>query len=287
MITVLQTIWFVTNCLGRVAQSLPITTFELTTVGFIFCTLGTHICWAHKPAEVAVPVVLHCKTPIRRILVDAGDKGISPYSQTPLDFISRKEWSWSLWWNLMLNTVRRAGIRFRPKTRPITRIPNDNWPEIPPAGVFVLACVDMIYAGIYMAGWNFTFATPVERLLWRISTTTILGVVVAYLFVESYTFWLLPVLPSKLQAFLSSSSKPVSRKASSRLQMFLAWMRNSSPTRDEQLYIPLKASLPITLAGIVYLVARSYILIECFLAVRKLPSDAYKTVEWSAFLPHV
>ena len=95
-ITVLQTLWFIANCLGRFVQDLTIATFELTTIGFIFCTLGTHVCWAHKPADVEVPVVLYCNSSIRRILLEAGDGPGHLYSQTPLDFVSRREWSWSL-----------------------------------------------------------------------------------------------------------------------------------------------------------------------------------------------
>lgn len=293
VITVLQTLWFMTNCVGRAVQDLTITTFELTTVGFIFCTLGTHLCWAHKPADVEVPVTLYCKTPLKRILLEAGDLASHPYIQTPLDFASRQEWSWSLWWHLMLNVVRKLGIRFRPTVRPITRMPNDDWPYIPPAGVFALGCVDIAYAGIYVAGWNFTFATPREQQLWRISTAVILGVVVAYLFVESYTFWLLPALPPQIRKYLVHDATVTAprdgqvRKRLTGLGRALDWMRNSSPTKDPQLYIPLKASIPITLAGFVYLFARAYIVVECFLALRLLPADAYKTVDWSSLLPHV
>ena len=44
-ITVLQTLWFVMNSLARVDQNLARTTFELTTIGFIYYTLDTHLCW--------------------------------------------------------------------------------------------------------------------------------------------------------------------------------------------------------------------------------------------------
>lgn len=292
LITVAQTLWFVLNCVARAGQHLDLTTFELTTVGFIFCTLGTHLCWAHKPADVQVPVILHSKTSLKQILIEAGDDADGGYSQTPLDFISRKEWSWSLWWAGMMNTLRVMHIRVHPKPRPITRIPNDNWPALPSSSVFMLGFVDMCYAAIYMAGWNFTFATQVERLLWRISTTTIMGIVVTYLIIDLYAFHLMPALPAKARGVFKLKGSPTSlsmlqRRNASRTRRALDWLRNSSQNKDPQLYMPLKASVPITTAAIVYGIARGYLLLECVVALRWLPSSAYESVNWSAFLPHV
>ena len=293
-ITVLQTLWFVMNTLARVVQHLAVTTFELTTVGFIFCTLGTHVCWAHKPADVEVPITLYTKTPLRRMLIEAGDRGAVnlPYSQTPLDFVSRKEWSWSLWWSLMMKLLRTMRIRVQPKIRPITRIPNDNWPELPSKGIFILGFVDMCYAGIYLAGWNFRFATDVERTMWRGATTIIFGIVAAYLIVELYAFHIVPALPSGVRGIFSfttphSPATATRRRDRSRRERALDWMRNNSQNKDPQLYMPLKASIPITIAGAVYCFARGYILLECVVALRRLPSSAYTSVSWSNFLPHV
>ena len=291
-ITVLQTLWFVTNTLARVIQQLDVTTFELTTVGFIFCTLGTHLCWAHKPADVEVPITIYSKTPLRRMLIEAGDAINAPYSQTPLDFVSRKEWSWSLWWSFAFNLARTMRIRFQPTIRPIRRIPNDNWPELPSKGVFILGFVDMCYAGIYMAGWNFRFATHVEQTLWRATTTVIFSIVAAYLIIELYTFHIVPALPSSVRSlfsFTTSDSPPTTqtRRDRGRRERALDWMRNNSQNKDPRLYMPLKASIPITIAGTVYFFARVYILVECVVALRKLPSSAYASVNWSNFLPHV
>jgi hypothetical protein len=50
-IAVFQILWFSINCIGRVIQGLAIATLELTTLGFIVCTLGTYCLWAHKPLD--------------------------------------------------------------------------------------------------------------------------------------------------------------------------------------------------------------------------------------------
>ena len=293
-ITVFQTLWFLLNCLARAGQHIALTTFELTTVGFVFCTFGTFLCWAHKPADVQVPVVLYTRdeASLRQILLDAGKDADGGYGETPLDFITREEWSFSRWWSLLLNVFRVMNIRVQPKPRPITRIPNDNWPELPSGSVFIMGFVDMCYAAIYMAGWNFAFATKIERLLWRVSTTIIMGIVVAYLVVELYTFHLVPALPDNIRSLFRLRSSPTQlsvsqRQGASRVRRTLDWIRNSSLNKDPQLYMPLKASIPISVASIVYAFARAYILLECVVALRSLPSSAYESVDWSMFIPHV
>ena len=293
-ITVLQTLWFVINSVARWIQHLDVTTFELTTLGFIFCTLGTHVCWAHKPADVEVSEILECRAPISHILRMAGDDAKQPYTNTPLDFIGRQEWSWSLWWSFLLNVGRKMHIRFRPKVRPIARFPNDNWPQIPTAGIYALGIVDMMYASIYVAGWNVWFATNIERILWRASTTTILGIVFSYLLIETYAFHIYPSFPKRFRKLFEDTKKTPSRTRTwlskstpGKYHRAAMWMRNNSQNRDKKLKFPLKASIPITITGFVYALARAYILMECVVALRVLPPGAYETVNWSNFLPHV
>lgn len=57
-IAVFQILWFCINCLGRVVQGLAITTLELSTLGFILCTLGTYYFWAYKPKDVGQAIIL-------------------------------------------------------------------------------------------------------------------------------------------------------------------------------------------------------------------------------------
>ncbi len=293
VITVMQTLWFIINCIARAAQRLPIATFELTTVSFIFCTLGTYFCWGRKPADVNVAVSLESKESLRKILLEAepSEKARRPYSRTPLEFISRKEWSWSLWWEFLMNTVRKLfHLRFQPEVRPMNRIPNDLWLEVPSAGIFALGIVDMCYAGINFFGWNFYFPTAAERILWHVSTCLIFAVIACYLMIESFTFYLVPALPAGIRRWhskLISSATWRQDAKLSRLQKVLNRLRNNSPNRDAMLYLPLKASIPITVTGFVYGLARSYLLIECALALRELPAGAYKSVNWSALFPHI
>jgi len=64
-------------------------------------------------------------------------------------------------------------------------------------------------------------------------------------------------------------------------------IRNNSPENDPNLDI----SLFFVLVGVpgvtVYTLFRAYILVEDIIAFRALPADAYSTVDWWAFAPHI
>src|SRR5438034_6201907 len=118
-ITLLQTLWFTINISGRALQHLAITSFELTTVAFIVCSLGTTFFWVHKPADIATPEIIVCEATMAQILLEGGDRARSPYSRTPLDFISRKEWHWSMYWSNWINILRNMGMIMDTQIRPI------------------------------------------------------------------------------------------------------------------------------------------------------------------------
>jgi len=69
ILTLLQTLWFVINMAGRAAQHLDITCGELTTAAFTVCSIGTTVCWIHKPADVSTPELVRSDMAIAEILV--------------------------------------------------------------------------------------------------------------------------------------------------------------------------------------------------------------------------
>lgn len=88
LITVVQVGWFVLQFIGRVAQGLAVTTFELTTIAFVACTLPTFECWRKKPADMQTAgIFLIPNISIDMILRNAGESNSGQaYRKTPLDF---------------------------------------------------------------------------------------------------------------------------------------------------------------------------------------------------------
>ncbi|KAE9392714.1 hypothetical protein BT96DRAFT_830269, partial [Gymnopus androsaceus JB14] len=54
----LQAGWFCLQCIARVAQRLPISLLELTTVAHALCMLVAYFLWWNKPLNVREPVII-------------------------------------------------------------------------------------------------------------------------------------------------------------------------------------------------------------------------------------
>ncbi|KAK3317250.1 hypothetical protein B0T19DRAFT_434545 [Cercophora scortea] len=54
----IQALWFVIQCIARVAQNLPLSLLELNTVAHALCALTVYILWWHKPLDIGRPTAL-------------------------------------------------------------------------------------------------------------------------------------------------------------------------------------------------------------------------------------
>jgi hypothetical protein len=143
---------------------------------------------------------------------------------------------------------------------------------------------------IFVAGWNFYFPTYVEKLLWRISS--IYFIVYGALGDWYIWFWNQSRLKKRKDKItpLPLQEQPCKKKKKAiwdQMNRVADKMRNLSPDKDPELAIPLRIWTFPTLLCALYCFGRAYILIEDFIGLRKLPADAYTTVEWSRYIPHL
>ncbi|KAJ3566628.1 hypothetical protein NP233_g6878 [Leucocoprinus birnbaumii] len=61
LLVVLQTSWFVLQCLARWATQLSVTELEVMTFSFAILNVITYALWWYKPQNVCVPVIIHRK----------------------------------------------------------------------------------------------------------------------------------------------------------------------------------------------------------------------------------
>ena len=161
----------------------------------------------------------------------------------------------------------------------------------------LLVLFQCIYASINVIGWNFTFPTPMEPLLWRISNVMMLGSVFVYRAADTTGFRILPAL--KRRTSQAPSTEPDPEKALRHKPRgggigYLSWViqriadafRNNSPDNDLHLTVPFKAIFPVYFAVIAYCSARAYILLEDFVILRALPPSAFESVSWTGLIPH-
>lgn len=191
-ITLGQTGWFLLQCLGRAIQRLPTTTLELATVAFVFCSIATYYFWYEKPQDVSTPIVLNLEAySTADILRRAGLAAAVPYKQTPLDFVDDLRPSWSL------TVMPHLGFRPGPKERPFQRLPNDRLPALPLQMQIALCLLTLVYASAHLIGWNFSFASYEEQILWRISCVIHVTTTAAFWIVDqaerrTKKYWIAP-----------------------------------------------------------------------------------------------
>jgi hypothetical protein len=284
LVIVLQISWYSIGCIARIYQHLTVTALELATLGFIFCSMGTYYFWFHKPMDVARAITLMPAATIADILCDAGDKAREPYRNTPMDFVYRDEWSWTRYWTHWKGIVRIVfHVNFDRTKRPIDKIPDDNFPHILGWPMWVLFIFQTGYGIVHLSGWTLPFPSHTERLLWHISTVTIMVCILGTWIVE-VTAWRSPIAVMKKEKELDIEGNVGCSKRL--LHRIAARMRNTTQPKDPEMSVPLRALIPVTLFGAIYWVARLYVIVEGVVGLRALPPSAYDTVSWTAFLPH-
>lgn len=144
-----------------------------------------------------------------------------------------------------------------------------NTDTIPPRGLkgrdIVYAIVFITaYSCIHLAAWKFMFPSSIEQMLWRISTLVLLGLLSIYLFGVVFG-----------EAMAKRLAKGI--------------FNNNEATTLLSLVKLLSRWAAVLIHGpviVVYILVRSYIIVEGLVNLRALPVEAYASVNWSNFIPH-
>lgn len=117
----------------------------------------------------------------------------------------------------------------------------------------------LCYGGLHAAAWNVAFPTVAEMWLWR-SSAVYIGFCGG--------FWL-------LLNFMVAKNR--------RLDNFLeAWIDGK-----KALVPSIALGIVVIICGVSLIFARTFIVVEAFISVRKLPELAYQTPHWSSLFPHL
>ena len=277
----LQTGWFVLQCIGRVAQNLPLTALEIITASYVLCTWAIYAQWLKKPLDVGVPTILKIKASAAEILVKAGPAASEPYRQTPLDFVWDGSQSWTL------NVQPFLHFRLDPRERPMPRTLNDSLPWFSKASDVVI-CIFVIlsYGAIHMLGWNLDFPSRTERILWRIAALAVLCTT------SAFCIWELIWGIIRAAYLLRINKKQIGFRSvyyvfANKIEKIPG--ANGLPIHDKSFddaVVTLGLVVFTAPLAVLYLVSRVYILVEALSSLRALPSGSLQDVEWITFIPH-
>jgi len=284
----LQTGWFILQCISRKMAGLSVTQLEIATVAFAVLNFATYMLWWNKPLSVEAPVRVYrskykaggVKTrergkdevgwwaECRKFLT--GCKRIVPDFLEEVHRTSKagfKELKWYQIWGfpfapfvpILVGT--KLGVDEKRVGTFSPALPDEEIYHSPILGIRysreVLQYLDMLvvglaFGGIHCIAWKFEFPSSAERLLWRISAISVTGV---------------PLFMTLTGQFaMDNSDKP------NYLLRYIA---------KAQIFLLLAPSF------LLYICARLTLLVLPFLALRSLPPDAYRTADWTRFIPHV
>ncbi|MCJ1398354.1 hypothetical protein MMC11_001552 [Xylographa trunciseda] len=244
--------------LFTIVQTGCITTLELSTIAFVVCTIGTNIMWWTKPKDVFVPIVLKIDCTLEGLLAIVGPRILDPQSEAI-------NWKWSplekfddLRPNFLVDVgqylPRKSSFELSQPAQKI-RFRNDRLPPLERDWLLghFLSVLSLFFGAVYVSGWNISFPTRIEQIVWRICTLMLFSLVVAFWAVDA-------------GVELHERKKKVSG--------------------DKKVAVTPTKMVLYAVIMIVYVTIRLYILIEPFVCLRSLPRTAFATVQWSSFIPH-
>ena len=194
---IVQVAWFCMNCASRFSQRLPLSLLEVSTTAHAVCTLVTYFVWWSKPANVAVPTLLmdkearevyallSCSDDEYGNALEVAQKGAAGDSSMPTEPHASEK----------IVLAARALQHLLPTPERPPRYSNFHRGDrvlVPGRGgipleagfspVITIAISPILYGVGHFLAWSDQFPTPLERLVWRISSffVTFLGLVVVF-----------------------------------------------------------------------------------------------------------
>ena len=169
-LVLLQTSWFVMQCIARAIEHLPVTHLEVVTLAYAAMNFVIYIFWWNKPLNVNRPVRVFRKSEPRETQPqvtgrasearELTSKAIGNGFETVFDFILGNQD-----WDLDLSREDRVP-RFWANS-------NDGEQEI---ADYIVLGVGVCFGAIHCIAWFFSFPTHRELLMWRVSSVTITAV---------------------------------------------------------------------------------------------------------------
>jgi hypothetical protein len=256
-LVILQTGWFIMQCIARGIQGLPITELELVTIAFSVLTFVMYWVWWDKPLHVQRAVRVYKKRNPNEPSADGpaatNEASFWPTLRFSLPALpSSTPYEWGEWDGsmglgkcpmvfrpiLMIHSILHGADTVVEDRKRIHAFYPQTTGHSTSVVLVVAPAVAALFGAIHCAAWSIAFPSDAERMLWRISAVAIAGLPVA--FALFMVFW--------------------------------------------NLYLPVSVSI---LVSSTYVLSRISLLVLSVLSLRALPPEAYLSVHWTALIPHV
>jgi len=196
-IVLLQTAWFIVQCIGRFATGLAITEVEVVTLAFAGLNWITYWLWWYKPTDVRCSASVYLKT----LGTSSNPKICEARRQRDTKKLARRTSESASSANnapknlrdLTIIIIRTIATHFKDMTVQ-SQFSDDDLSHVPtfyspgdepearrrylPAyqpSLLVTICVIVLFGAIHFISWPSVFPTAIEKWLWRVSTILIIG----------------------------------------------------------------------------------------------------------------
>jgi len=270
-VVILQTGWFVTQCIARGAQGLPVTELELATVAFAALNFLIYVLWWDKPLNVQrgvrvykkritespiddgnAEVTVGCWVALRDALSDIPSAIVrGPFLVGFDDFPCLvRVLLWPLFKPMDILFPADDADDGKFEKRVYTFYPS-KWVTLSKkSSIFLVAAITVTFGAIHCIGWSFNFPSSIERTLWRVASLSITGIPIM--------FFPLVGLGYAIDRFLSNY-------------------------RSDDFCVYIIATLLL----FVYILSGLALLVLPFLCLRSLPPTAFNVVHWTSIIPHI
>ena len=248
-LVLLQTSWFVTQCLARGMKHLPVTHLEIVTLAYAAMNFVIFIFWWKKPRNVHRPIRVFLRLEPREMQLQVSEHVSEGISEA-------RGWTWKAVGD-GLETILHFMIGFQDEGVNLSRedrVPrfwadSTSGEDLIIANMIVVG-VGVCFGAIHCIAWHFSFPTQAELLMWRISSIAITALPIYIPLMFGLAGLLGGLLDLEKSAYIVFYSAPV-------------------------------------IGGILYIIARAVTLVLAFMSLRELQPGAYETIHWTAFIPHV
>ena len=153
-VAVLQTGWFVVQCIARLVEHLPLTSLEVMTLAYTVMTVAMYVAWWDKPLNVS------CAIRVLGVRVEGEAEPNSIWDTIFFYVIGAQDE------NVELEYLQRVPTFWAGKA---------DQEDLFKADIFALL-VAMAFGAVHCIAWSYTFASPAELNMWRASAIAIVAI---------------------------------------------------------------------------------------------------------------
>ncbi|KAF7983190.1 hypothetical protein HWV62_23444 [Athelia sp. TMB] len=269
-VAVLQTFWYVVQCIARRAQHLAITQLEVVTISYCAINLIIYLFWWNKPLDIARPFRIDVAPFLDKVPDDFCMPRYKPNTiWQQVGHLAANEWhgesepgtffpATESWKNRPtppgtppFRTQLLRVLAGKSSGKPRMEDSEQRWQEmesymISGGGALLLAFlfIGLIFGALHFIAWSASFPSHSQHVMWRVCCIVLICV---------------PAMVPAILFLLSVPKKKAGKKASLLIAGILA---------------------------LVYFLARLSTMVLSLITLGNLPLSAVQTVQWTSFIPH-